>query len=106
MCVILCADCNATFKEAVKRIITRQLSFTFVHTGPICGGHCCDNATEQELTITSSNQFANNLRIHTQNLRRTLEKTAETYKGKWFSVCVDVLAIYLESLNGMHFMVV
>lgn len=51
-------------------------------TGSTCGGHCCDNATEEELTISSSNQFANNLRMHTQNLRRILDKTAETFRGK------------------------
>ncbi|KAG4067470.1 hypothetical protein HA402_003294 [Bradysia odoriphaga] len=49
-------------------------------TGTLCGGHCCGNDSEEELTIKSTNNFYRMLRHHTRSLRNILESTAKTFR--------------------------
>ncbi|ALC44873.1 maker768, partial [Drosophila busckii] len=47
----------------------------------ICGGNCCNNATELELRQKASGKFEQLLHHHTSSLRGILESTASQFQG-------------------------
>lgn len=60
----------------------------FLFSGTLCGGRCCGNDSEEELTIKSTNNFYRMLRHHTRSLRTILESTAKTFRGECWNVWV------------------
>ncbi|XP_068148714.1 division abnormally delayed protein [Drosophila tropicalis] len=49
--------------------------------GAICGGNCCNNATEQELRQKASGKFEQLLHHHTSSLRGILDETAKQFQS-------------------------
>lgn len=72
------AHINFKFLFPIKTFFFTQ----FLFSGTLCGGHCCGNESEEELTIKSTNNFYRLLRHHTRSLRNILESTANTFKGE------------------------
>ncbi|XP_016933033.3 division abnormally delayed protein [Drosophila suzukii] len=58
-----------------------KLSGTYSEKGAICGGSCCNNATELELRDKAAGKFEELLHHHTISLRGILEKNANQFQS-------------------------
>ncbi|XP_060660807.1 division abnormally delayed protein [Drosophila nasuta] len=70
--------------EAVKgyfESIDIRSSGVYNEKGAICGGNCCNNATELELRDKASDKFEQLLHHHTSSLRGILETTATQFQS-------------------------
>lgn len=52
-------------------------------SGQICGGHCCNNRTEEEILGKSINLFEGLIRQHTKKIKGLWEQTTSLYKGEF-----------------------
>ncbi|XP_017000009.2 division abnormally delayed protein [Drosophila takahashii] len=70
--------------EAIKSYfesIDIKSSGTYSEKGAICGGNCCNNATELELRDKAAGKFELLLHHHTSSLRGILEKNAKQFQS-------------------------
>ncbi|XP_016991374.2 division abnormally delayed protein [Drosophila rhopaloa] len=70
--------------EVVKKYFETfdiKSSGTYNEKGAICGGSCCNNATELELRDKAAAMFKNLLHHHTSSLRGVLETNAKQFQG-------------------------
>ncbi|KAH8307207.1 hypothetical protein KR044_007749 [Drosophila immigrans] len=70
--------------DAVKgyfESIDIRSSGVYNEKGAICGGNCCNNATELELRDKASGKFEQLLHHHTSSLRGILETTASQFQS-------------------------
>jgi hypothetical protein len=72
--------------------MTKTFSFFNFISGQICGGHCCDSRTEDEILVKSTKSFEGLIRQHTKSLKGLWEQTANVYKGK------DHVSVFLRFL--------
>lgn len=57
--------------------------FFFNFPGAICGGNCCNNATELELRDKAAGMFEQLLHHHTSSLRGVLETNAKQFQSEY-----------------------
>lgn len=70
--------------EAVKSYfesIDIKSSGAYNEKGAVCGGSCCNNATESQLREKASGMFEQLLHHHTSSLRGVLETNAKQFQG-------------------------
>lgn len=54
----------------------------FMISGDTCSGQCCDNKTEDELLLKSTQNFERIIQHHTNSHRGFWESTAKVFRGE------------------------